>query len=90
MSVKPITPPHPLPAPDAIAAAVKAAHTTAMTCSGGRNADYIPFLAKVPPDLCGVAVVTRQGAVFEAGDSRAEFAIESISKVFTLALVTDA
>ena len=72
-----------------ISAAVKKAHAAALNRAGGRNADYIPFLAEVPSDLCGVAVATADGAVFEAGDARFEFAIESISKVFTLALVTE-
>lgn len=56
---------------------------------GGENADYIPFLASVPFDLLGIAVVTSDGQCFEIGDADYEFAIESISKVFTLALVTD-
>lgn len=57
--------------------------------TGGKNADYIPYLASVPSGLAGVAVVARDGTVHEAGDSRFEFAIESISKVATLALVIE-
>ena len=56
---------------------------------GGANADYIPYLASVPSDLCGLAVVTTSGDVFTAGDARFEFAIESISKVFTMALAME-
>ncbi len=55
--------------------------------SGGKNASYIPFLASVPAGLFGLAVVTADGQVFKTGDSDYAFAIESISKVFTLALV---
>ena len=40
--------------------------------------------------LFGVAAVTPDGQVFSAGDAQYAFAIESISKVFTLALVMDA
>lgn len=82
----------PLELPDdlAIAAATSAAHAAMLKTDGGKNADYIPFLASVPSGLAGVAVVTRDGAIHEAGDSRHEFAIESISKVATLALVIDA
>jgi glutaminase len=57
--------------------------------TGGKVADYIPDLAKVPPGLFGVAVVTVDGAVHEIGDTRYEFAIESVSKVFTMALVME-
>ncbi|MCF3934090.1 glutaminase A [Acuticoccus sp. M5D2P5] len=56
---------------------------------GGKNADYIPYLASVPSGLAALAVVTREGTVVEAGDSRFAFAIESISKVATLALIME-
>lgn len=52
----------------------------------GKNADYIPALAKVAPKLFGIAVVTTEGKVFLAGDAEAPFAIESISKPFSYAL----
>ncbi|XWN31524.1 MAG: glutaminase A [Devosia sp.] len=73
----------------AIEGAVTAAHTRALLAKGGKNASYIPFLAAVPSHLCGVAAVTADGDVFEAGDTRVAFALESISKIFTLALVMD-
>ncbi len=73
-----------------IADTVRAAHAAMQATSGGRNADYIPFLASVPADLCGLAVVSAAGEVFKVGDADFAFAIESISKVFTLALVMDA
>jgi len=57
--------------------------------TGGKNADYIPFLASVPSDLCGIAIVTADGHAHTAGDAEFAFAIESISKVFTLAMVMD-
>jgi hypothetical protein len=53
----------------------------------GKNADYIPALAKVNPDLFGIAVVTADGKVYTAGDVKTEVSIQSISKVFTMALV---
>ncbi|WP_456450199.1 glutaminase A [Hydrogenimonas sp.] len=53
----------------------------------GKNADYIRALAKVDPKIFGIAVVTKEGKVFEAGDTKAEVSIQSISKVFTAALV---
>jgi glutaminase len=72
-----------------IASAVSAAHAAALTVSGGANADYIPYLASVPSGLLGVAVATADGHVFKAGDADYGFAIESISKVFTLALAME-
>jgi glutaminase len=53
----------------------------------GKNADYIPALAKVDPNLFGIALVTADGKVFVAGDTKSEVSIQSISKVFTLARV---
>ena len=73
-----------------IQAAVDKAHADCAPLSGGKNADYIPYLASVPSNLFGLAVVTKDGEVFWAGDTGYGFAIESISKVFTLALVMDA
>lgn len=56
---------------------------------GGKNADYIPYLANVPAQLASLAVVTAEGRVFHTGDAGFEFAIESISKVCTLALALE-
>ena len=75
--------------PAAVADAVQIAHVAALKASGGANATYIPYLAKVSAQLCGVCAVTPDGKVFEAGDTRLGFAIESISKVFTMALVME-
>jgi glutaminase len=52
----------------------------------GNVADYIPALKNVKTDSLGIAVVTMDGKVFEVGDSQANFSIQSISKVFTLAM----
>src|SRR5262245_18284735 len=53
----------------------------------GKNADYIPALAKVDPNLFGIVLVTVDGKVFTAGDVKTEVSIQSISKVFTMAQV---
>jgi glutaminase len=55
----------------------------------GKNADYIPALAKVDPKLFGIALITPDGQVFTAGDNATEVSIQSISKVFTLARVIE-
>lgn len=55
----------------------------------GKNADYIPALAKVPSQLFGVVIVTAAGELVSAGDADYTFAIESVSKPFTMARVMD-
>lgn len=52
----------------------------------GSVADYIPELAVVDPDSFAICLATSDGYVYEAGDSRKRFAIQSISKPFTYAL----
>lgn len=54
----------------------------------GRVADYIPALAKVDPKRFGIAVATLDGQEYMTGDAQVCFSIQSISKVFTLAMVT--
>lgn len=56
---------------------------------GGKNASYIPYLAGVPSQLCALALMTVDGEVYASGDSDYGFAIESISKVATLALALE-
>lgn len=46
----------------------------------------IPFLAAVPFNRFGIAVATVSGEVFSSGDADVPFSIQSISKVFTLAM----
>lgn len=53
----------------------------------GANADYIPILTTVPSDLFGVVIATKDGAVYEAGDTDYAFSMQSVSKVFTAALI---
>ena len=67
--------------------AVDAAYAKFRTLKEGKNADYIPALAKVDPNLFGIAVVTTDGKVYTAGDVKTEVSIQSISKVFTMAQV---
>lgn len=48
--------------------------------AAGRLADYIPELAKADPSWFGIALATCDGYVYEVGDSRVPFTIQSISK----------
>jgi glutaminase len=75
------------PAAADIQKAVDAAFAQYKGLQEGKNADYIPALAKVDPNLFGIAVVTPDGKVFTAGDVKTEVSIQSISKVFTMAQV---
>jgi glutaminase len=75
------------PAPAAVQAAVDAAFAKYKGLQEGKNADYIPALAKVDSNLFGIAVVTADGKVYSAGDLKTEVSIQSISKVFTMAQV---
>src|SRR5262245_37955142 len=70
-----------------IAAALSAAHAKYQGLAEGKNADYIPALAKVPSNLFGIALVTVDGEVHTIGDVGQLFSIQSISKVFTMAEV---
>jgi glutaminase len=67
--------------------AVKAAYEKFKNLDEGKNADYIPALAKVDPHLFGIALVTPDGKVYTAGDVTSEVSIQSVSKVFTMARV---
>jgi glutaminase len=67
--------------------AVDAAYAKYKGLQEGKNADYIPALAKVDPNLFGIALVTTDGKVYVAGDVKTEVSIQSISKVFTMAQV---
>ncbi|MEE1756634.1 glutaminase [Streptomyces sp. SP18CS02] len=53
----------------------------------GRPADYIPVLAEADPSRFGMAVAELDGTVYGVGDWRRPFSAQSITKVFTLALV---
>lgn len=72
-----------------VEAALNAAYAKYKSLQEGANADYIPALAKVDSNIYGIALVTPDGKVYTAGDVTSEVSIQSISKVFTMALVMD-
>jgi glutaminase len=55
----------------------------------GTVATYIPELAKADPDWFGISLVTATGAIYEVGDSRQPFTIQSISKPFVYGLALE-
>lgn len=72
-----------------IESALDAAYTRYRDLREGANADYIPALAKVDPNLYGIVLVTTDGRIYTKGDVVSEVSIQSISKVFTMALVME-
>jgi glutaminase len=56
----------------------------------GKNADYIPALASASPHHFGICLTEVSGEVHEAGDSRVEFSIQSVSKPFVFGLICQA
>ena len=75
--------------PAEIQAALDAAHAKYKDLKEGKNADYIPALAKVDSNIFGIALVTADGKVYTTGDVKSQVSIQSISKVFTLAKVIE-
>jgi glutaminase len=69
--------------------ALDAAYAKYKDLKEGKNADYIPALAKVDSNIYGIALVTTDGKVYTAGDVKSEVSIQSISKVFTMAKVME-
>lgn len=56
----------------------------------GKQADYIPALANVNPNQFGICLNTIDGKTYKIGDSDVKFSIQSISKVFALAIALSA
>src|SRR5258705_11146128 len=77
------------PARAQVEAVVREAYEKFKTDNSGKNADYIPYLAQVDSKLFGVAVVTTDNQVFTLGDIKYAFSIQSISKVYSLALAME-
>lgn len=69
--------------PVLLAAAEAAARATT---GRGHVADYIPALAAADPEAFGMAVATVDGEVYGVGDWEQPFSIQSVSKLFSLAL----
>jgi glutaminase len=72
-----------------IQAALDEAYTKFKDTKGGKNADYIKELARVDPNIFGIAIVTTDGQVYTKGDITSMVSIQSISKAFTMAQVIE-
>ena len=77
------------PARAQVEAVIREAYETYRSDTSGKNADYIPYLAQVDSKLFGVAAVTTDNQAFTLGDINYSFSIQSISKVFTLAMAME-
>jgi len=64
-------------------------HRAHAKLADGKVATYIPELAKADPNWFGICLVTTNGAVYEVGDSRQPFTIQSISKPFVYGLALE-
>jgi len=77
------------PKEDQVRAIITRAYDIYKSDTSGKNADYIPFLAQVDSSMFGVAAVSTDNKVFTTGEIKYSFSIQSISKVFTLALAME-
>ena len=77
------------PTPEQVQAIVREAYEKFRSNTEGKNADYIPVLAQVDPKLFGVVAISTDGRVVSVGDVDHAFSIQSISKVFSLALAME-
>lgn len=77
------------PRRELVESVVREAYAKFKSDTSGKNADYIPYLAQVDSKLFGIAIVSADDQVFTLGDVDYSFSIQSISKVFTLALAME-
>ena len=66
--------------------AAKEAFEESKNISGGKNADYIPYLANIDSNLFGLSIALLDGTCINFGDTDYQFGIESVSKVPTAIL----
>ncbi len=77
---------HNIPSGDLRRIVAEIAAEMAAETDRGTVADYIPQLAKVDPKQFALVISTADGEFITAGDAETHFSIQSVSKVFTLAL----
>jgi glutaminase len=77
------------PTRERVEAVVREAYEKFRNDTNGKNADYIPYLAHVDSKLFGIAIVSTDNQTFELGDVKYSFSIQSISKVYSLALAME-
>ncbi len=75
--------------PSPIQAYLHSLHARHAGVHEGEVASYIPELAKADPNAFSICLTTTDGRVYEVGDSRHAFTIQSISKPLTYGLALD-
>ncbi|RNW18970.1 glutaminase A [Citrobacter werkmanii] len=65
------------------------AHQKYKSNNDGKVADYIPALATYSPKNFAITIATVDGKIYQVGDVNKPFPMESLSKVFTLALAME-
>jgi glutaminase len=78
-----------LPSPAEIAALVSEAYERFLPRDDGAVAEYIPALARIDPDLFGICVAGVTGRRFAVGDLDVRFTLQSLSKPFVFALISE-
>ena len=73
-----------------VLAVINELHLRYRDCHEGEVANYIPELAKVDPNVFGIAVVTTDGEVFAVGDTGTRFTLQSIANPFVYGMAIDA
>jgi glutaminase len=72
-----------------IARYLRRLHERFCALEDGAVATYIPELANADPNWFGISVATADGYVYEVGDTRQPFTIQSISKPFVYGLALE-
>lgn len=68
---------------------LKQLHAELLEIDTGEVASYIPELTRADPSWLGIVMVTVDGHVYQVGDSRQGFTIQSISKAITYGLALE-
>jgi glutaminase len=76
-----------LGATETVELAIEHAYSQARQVVEGQNAQVYPVLAQAAPAQFGLCIVATDARVWERGDARAGFAMMSVAKPFTFALV---
>ena len=95
--VRAATPPRPVvgaeppgpPADSPVLAFLRRVHERHEGNDEGIVASYIPELARADPEAFGIVIATVDGSVYEIGDTRTPFTIQSMAKPLTYAAILD-
>jgi len=86
---EPVAGPESPPADSPVLSFMRRVHERHRTNDEGRVATYIPELARADPAAFGIVIATVDGAVYEIGDTRTPFTIQSMAKPLTYAAILD-